>query len=77
MTRALSFARLGHYGVAAALGYFFGSIAVPAFATLAGGSSSTSLSRLIATPQRETLARLREPGQHLPLYSRSGHPQLP
>lgn len=33
--------------------------------------------RLIAAAERETHARLVEPGQHLPLYLLSGHPQLP
>jgi hypothetical protein len=33
--------------------------------------------RLIAAAERETRARLVEPGQHLPLYLMSGHPQLP
>jgi hypothetical protein len=33
--------------------------------------------RLIAAAERETRARLREPGQHLPLYLMSGHPQVP
>ncbi|HET7538651.1 MAG TPA: hypothetical protein VFK05_02230 [Polyangiaceae bacterium] len=33
--------------------------------------------RLIAAAERETHARLVEPGQHLPLYLMSGHPQLP
>ncbi|HEY0464489.1 MAG TPA: hypothetical protein VGC79_09785 [Polyangiaceae bacterium] len=31
--------------------------------------------RLIAAAERETHARLLEPGQHLPLYLLSGHPQ--
>jgi len=33
--------------------------------------------RLIAAAERETRARLLEPGQHLPLYLTSGHPQVP
>ena len=33
--------------------------------------------RLIAAAERETHARLVEPGRHLPLYLTSGHPQLP
>jgi hypothetical protein len=33
--------------------------------------------RLIAAAERETHARLVEPGQHLPLYLMSGHPQVP
>jgi len=33
--------------------------------------------RLIAAAERETHARLVEPGQHLPLYLLSGHPQVP
>ena len=32
--------------------------------------------RLIAAAERETRARLVEPGQHLPLYLTSGHPQV-
>jgi len=33
--------------------------------------------RLIAAAERETRARFVEPGQHLPLYLMSGHPQVP
>jgi hypothetical protein len=33
--------------------------------------------RLIAAAERETRVRLVDPGQHLPLYLTSGHPQLP
>jgi len=33
--------------------------------------------RLIAAAERETRARLVEPGRHLPLYLTSGHPQVP
>ena len=33
--------------------------------------------RLIAAAERETRARLVEPGRHLPLYLMSGHPPLP
>ena len=33
--------------------------------------------RLIAAAERETRARFVEPGQHLPLYLWSGHPQAP
>jgi hypothetical protein len=33
--------------------------------------------RLIAAAERETHARLVEPGQHLPLYLMSGHPRVP
>jgi hypothetical protein len=33
--------------------------------------------RLIAAAERETRARLVEPGQRLPLYLTSGHPQVP
>jgi len=33
--------------------------------------------RLIAAAERETRARLVEPGRHLPLYLLSGHPQVP
>jgi hypothetical protein len=33
--------------------------------------------RLIAAAERETQARFVEPGQHLPLYLLSGHPQVP
>ncbi len=33
--------------------------------------------RLIAAAERETHARLVEPGQHLPLYLMSGHPHVP
>jgi hypothetical protein len=33
--------------------------------------------RLIAAAERETRARLLEPGQHLPLYLTSGHPSPP
>jgi len=33
--------------------------------------------RLIAAAERETKARLVEPGQHLPLYLSSGHLQVP
>ncbi|HKO49049.1 MAG TPA: hypothetical protein VJV79_15060 [Polyangiaceae bacterium] len=33
--------------------------------------------RLIAAAEHETRARLVEPGQHLPLYLTSGHPQAP
>ena len=33
--------------------------------------------RLITAAERETHARLVEPGRHLPLYLTSGHPQLP
>jgi hypothetical protein len=33
--------------------------------------------RLIAAAERETHARFVDPGQHLPLYLLSGHPQVP
>jgi len=46
MTRARSFDLVWPYVAAAALGYLLGSLAVPAFAALAGESSSTPLARI-------------------------------
>ena len=46
MTRARSFGLVWPHVAAAALGYLLGSLAVPAFAALSGGSSGTSLMRV-------------------------------
>jgi hypothetical protein len=46
MTRARSFARVWPYVAAAAVGYLLGSLAVPALAAVAGGSTSTPLARV-------------------------------
>ncbi|MEI9942491.1 MAG: hypothetical protein WDO69_35200 [Pseudomonadota bacterium] len=46
MTRARSFGLVWPYAAAAALGYLLGTLAATAFASLAGGSSSTPLARV-------------------------------
>jgi hypothetical protein len=46
MTRARSFDLVWPYVAAAGVGYLLGSLALPAFAALAGGSSSTPLMRV-------------------------------
>src|SRR5437762_14133738 len=46
MTRARSFGLVGRYLLAVALGYLLGSLSVPAFSALFGGSVSTPLSRV-------------------------------
>src|SRR4051812_28932743 len=46
MTRARSFGLVWPHAAAAALGYLLGSLAVPAFAALAGESSGTSAMRV-------------------------------
>jgi hypothetical protein len=47
------------------------------FQACASDPSLCERPRLIAAAERETRARLVEPGQHLPLYLTSGHPHLP
>ncbi|MEI9942490.1 MAG: hypothetical protein WDO69_35195 [Pseudomonadota bacterium] len=47
------------------------------FQACASDPSLCERPRLIAAAERETRARLVEPGQHLPLYLISGHPQVP
>jgi hypothetical protein len=47
------------------------------FQACAADASLCDRARLITAAERETHARLVEPGQHLPLYLLSGHPQVP
>jgi hypothetical protein len=47
------------------------------FQACASDASLCDRARLIRAAERETHARLVEPGQHLPLYLLSGHPQVP
>jgi hypothetical protein len=47
------------------------------FQACAADQSLCERPALIAAAERETRARFVEPGQHLPLYLTSGHPQVP